>query len=126
MKNAKSHVYIYVKNPGWAKAKTHSAHQAMLGMGVQTDRHPELKMHIKPNLPTIWNYDEDGNPTTLLQVATSWILTGDMTDLSDDDIDDILTEVIGGNPNLEILRIAAEDYQQFIYEHAIEFGEIVA
>jgi hypothetical protein len=98
----------------------------MLGIGVQSNRHPELKMHIKPNIPTIWNYDEDGNPTTLLQVATSWILTGDMTDVSNDDIDELWSEIVGGQPNLDILRIAAEDYQQFIYEHAIEFSEIVA
>lgn len=122
----KSHIYVYVRNPGWAMAQCHSAHQAMETLGVQSGYNPSLQMHIKPNVATVWNYDEDGEPTTLQQVATSWILTGDMTDVSDQDIEDVWSEIVGGNPNLEIVRVTAEEYPQFSYDHAEEFGEIVA
>lgn len=117
--------------PGWTISQRSNAENAMRGdLGVQSGGVP-LKFAVRPNVPTKWDHDGDGVPTTPNQAATKWLFSGDLSGVTRADIVDCIAVALDVNPvavdaKIQIADYTHEEILQYLSDNAAEWGETVA
>jgi hypothetical protein len=114
--------------PGWSIGERVGAANALKTVGVQSNAQPHLKAHLRPIVPTTWNYDEDGKPTTLKQAATKWLLIGDLSGVTRADIVQVIADELAVLLTAVDAKIVITKYDhagalQFLSDNAVAWGD---
>lgn len=110
---------------GWTIGERVGATNAMRGVGVQSNANPALITHMRPIAPA--TYDDEGSPTT---AADEWLLAGDMSNVTRDDVVQVIAAELGVNPTavdakIQVVVFDHSEVLQFIADNAAAWGEVV-
>ena len=119
--------------PGLLKQQRADASQAWKkGFGRQSANQPWQVTHVRPNTPTVFLYDEDGEVTGVDTTASSWIIAGDFdVPTTVTDIATVLADYLGVpmpplRNNIDVFTMTHEEVLQMLHDDPEHWGEVAA